>query len=243
MEWRTDYDVATRKRSTKESRCFSILERKIVSTANVSTLLLSKILRSLAAQRKLCTAEGGCQPGALPYPQVLRIQAFPTIILAGSDGKIPTPGSRVIWTPAGCRTPASGHREQAPDGMSSRLSGSDQIDQRQRLHDGGGSQEDHHRRKRSVDSDQGRETLHEVESHGRPARPPRQMHDKGQSLEAVDTLTDLLKRYAGTEAAEEGSRLLALLADKPDIRTKQRLGAAPRSCSLRPKTTSNMGNI
>ena len=68
------------------------------------------------------------------------------------------------------------------------------------------------------------------------------MHDKGQSLEAVDTLTDLLKRYAGTEAAEEGSRLLASLADKPDIRTKQRSSRA-RSCSLRPKTTSNMGNI
>src|SRR5262249_31934973 len=50
----------------------------------------------------------------------------------------------------------------------------------------------------------------------------RQMQDQGQTLEAADALTDLLKSYAGTQAASEGSKLLTALAAKPEVRDRQR---------------------
>jgi thioredoxin-related protein len=50
----------------------------------------------------------------------------------------------------------------------------------------------------------------------------KQMEDKGQYLESMDTLTDLLKRYSGTQAANEGAKLFTSLADKPEIRTLQK---------------------
>jgi tetratricopeptide (TPR) repeat protein len=68
-----------------------------------------------------------------------------------------------------------------------------------------------------------REALQEIEMQaaGRLARA-RQLDEKGQSLEALDLLTDLLQKYAGSAAAVEGGKLLTSLADKPDARTRQR---------------------
>jgi tetratricopeptide (TPR) repeat protein len=68
-----------------------------------------------------------------------------------------------------------------------------------------------------------RETMHDLENQatGRLTRA-KQMQEKGQSLEVVDILTDLAKRYAGTEAAEEGLKMLNLLVEKPDLRNQQR---------------------
>jgi thioredoxin-like negative regulator of GroEL len=50
----------------------------------------------------------------------------------------------------------------------------------------------------------------------------KQQEDKGQSTDAMETLTDLVRLYAGTQAATEGGDLLAKIADKPEIKTRQR---------------------
>src|SRR5438445_621142 len=50
----------------------------------------------------------------------------------------------------------------------------------------------------------------------------RKMEDQGQTLEAIDTLGDLMRVYAGTPAANEAKGLLTALAAKPEIRERQR---------------------
>jgi tetratricopeptide (TPR) repeat protein len=50
----------------------------------------------------------------------------------------------------------------------------------------------------------------------------KQLEDKGQSTEAMETLTDLVRLYAGTQSATEGGNLLSKLADNPEIKTRQR---------------------
>ena len=50
----------------------------------------------------------------------------------------------------------------------------------------------------------------------------RQLEDRGQYLEAVNVLSDLVTQYAGTQAAAEAATSLAALADKPEVKTQQR---------------------
>jgi tetratricopeptide (TPR) repeat protein len=45
----------------------------------------------------------------------------------------------------------------------------------------------------------------------------KQMTDRGQSGSAAETLTDLLRAFAGTQAAKSGSSLLTTIALKPEI--------------------------
>jgi tetratricopeptide (TPR) repeat protein len=68
-----------------------------------------------------------------------------------------------------------------------------------------------------------RQVLRELEQQaaGRLAHA-RQMEDQGQSLEAADSLTELLRNYPGTQAAAEASSRMTALAAKPDVRDRQR---------------------
>ncbi len=61
----------------------------------------------------------------------------------------------------------------------------------------------------------------EQQAAGRLARA-RQLEDKGQTTEAMSTLTELLRQFPGTQAALEAGQALTLLAAKPDIRGGQR---------------------
>jgi thioredoxin-like negative regulator of GroEL len=66
----------------------------------------------------------------------------------------------------------------------------------------------------------------EQQAAGRLARA-RQMLDKGQSAEALDSITDLVKTFAGTQAAAEGGRLLtAQTASRPEIKDQNRVRRA-----------------
>src|SRR5205823_10751666 len=60
----------------------------------------------------------------------------------------------------------------------------------------------------------------------------RKMDESGQALEALDLLTELLRQYAGTQAAVDGGKLLASLADKPDVRTRARARRAQEMLHL-----------
>ncbi len=66
----------------------------------------------------------------------------------------------------------------------------------------------------------------EQQAAGRLARV-KQLADKGQTTEAVETVTELLRQFAGTDAAAEGSQMLTSLAGRPEIKT------APRSARAR----------
>jgi thioredoxin-like negative regulator of GroEL len=50
----------------------------------------------------------------------------------------------------------------------------------------------------------------------------KQLNDKGQTAEATEALTELLRVFAGTQATVEGSRLLTTLAAQPEIKAQQR---------------------
>jgi thioredoxin-related protein/outer membrane protein assembly factor BamD (BamD/ComL family) len=50
----------------------------------------------------------------------------------------------------------------------------------------------------------------------------RQFDRQGQPLEATDTLTDLLRLYPGTRAAKEADQLLSELSARPAVRAQQR---------------------
>ena len=69
----------------------------------------------------------------------------------------------------------------------------------------------------------GAQTLAELETHASSKlTQAKQLEAKGQNVDAVDALTDLMRRYAGTKAADDGAKMLTSLADKPDIRHRQR---------------------
>jgi thioredoxin-like negative regulator of GroEL len=49
-----------------------------------------------------------------------------------------------------------------------------------------------------------------------------QQEDKGSTLEAMETLTELVRLFAGTQAAAEAGQMLSTLAAKPEIKNVQR---------------------
>jgi thioredoxin-like negative regulator of GroEL len=61
----------------------------------------------------------------------------------------------------------------------------------------------------------------EQQAAGRLARA-RQLADNGQTTEAIDTVTELVRVFAGTQAATEGGQMLTALAKKPEIKDGQR---------------------
>jgi thioredoxin-like negative regulator of GroEL len=72
-----------------------------------------------------------------------------------------------------------------------------------------------------------KQLLHDLEQQaaGRLARA-KQLSDKGQTTEAIDTVTELVRVFAGTQAATEGGHMLTTLAKKPEIKDGQRVRRA-----------------
>lgn len=60
----------------------------------------------------------------------------------------------------------------------------------------------------------------------------RELEQKGYSPEAMDALAELLKAYAGTQAASDAATELAGIADKPETREKQRVRQARDALAL-----------
>jgi thioredoxin-like negative regulator of GroEL len=65
----------------------------------------------------------------------------------------------------------------------------------------------------------------EQQAAGRLARA-RQLDDKGQANEAINALTELVRLFAGTQAAAEGGQLLTALAAKPEVKGQVRVRRA-----------------
>ncbi len=72
-----------------------------------------------------------------------------------------------------------------------------------------------------------RQVLQDLEQQaaGRLARA-KSLHDRGQSAEAAGEVTELIRSYTGTQAAADGAALLSSLAARPEMRDQQRLRRA-----------------
>ena len=155
----------------------------------------------------------------------LRIQAFPTVVLAASDGKI-------LATLEGYMEPIRFHEQlqrtlvtvSNPEWMNrdyleagKAVAGSDYARAVALLK---GVTEDGQNRPIQLKA---RQLLNELDQQAatRLARA-KQYEDKGQTTEAMETLTELVRAYPGTQAATEGGELLTKIADKPEIKAKQR---------------------
>ena len=155
----------------------------------------------------------------------LRIQAYPTVVLAASDGKI-------LATLEGYMDAFRFHEQlqralvsvSNPEWMNhdvqeatKAVAGADYaraVALLKAVTEDGQS--------RPAQS-KARQLLNDLEQQaaGRLVRA-KELEDKGQSTEAMETLTDLVRLYAGTQAATEGGDLLTKIGDKPEIKTRQR---------------------
>lgn len=155
----------------------------------------------------------------------LRIQSFPTLILAAPDGKIL--GTLEGYMPAERLQP---HLQQAlavlaaPEWMTrdyeeaARAASSSEYARAIALlksvtEDG----------KDRLVQQKARLLLKDLEQQAaNRLAHARQLGDKGQNSEALDVLTQLIKAFPGTQAAAEGGQMLTSLALKPEIKTQQR---------------------
>jgi thioredoxin-like negative regulator of GroEL len=155
----------------------------------------------------------------------LRIQAFPTVVLAASDGKI-------LATLEGYMEPIRFHEQlqralvavSNPEWMSrdyqeasKAVTASDYARAVALLK---GVTEDGQNRPVQMKA---RQLLNELEQQA-AARLVRakQLEEKGQTTEATETLAELVRAYAGTQAATEGGEFLTKITDKPEIKARQR---------------------
>ncbi len=155
----------------------------------------------------------------------LRIQAFPTVVLAASDGKIlgTLEGyidasrfhdhlQRILVSVSNPEWMNRDHQEAVKA-----VAGADYARAIALLK---GVTQDGQSRPIQVKS---RQLLNDLEQQAadRLVRA-KQFEDKGHLNDAMETVTELVRLYAGTQAATEGGEMLSKLTAKPEIRAQQR---------------------
>jgi thioredoxin-related protein len=224
VEWRTDYDAARKEAIEKDRPVF--LEFQTEECYHCRRLengpFKDPALAGLLNDRFIPLRVDGTKSPRLVG--ALKIQAYPTMIVAAPDGKI-------IAFLEGYHDakPLIDHLQRSlalntPDWMArdfqeaSKAMGAGDYAKAVSLLKGvladGKDQ--------PVQS-KARQVLDEIEQQaaGRLVRV-KQLQDKGKPAEAADLLSELISRYAGTQKAAEGAKLLTSLADHPEIKTNQR---------------------
>jgi len=225
VKWRYDYNAARREAEQKSmplvvdigtENCFwcNKLDAITFHDPTVAEVINSKFIPlKVDAHRNAALSDA------------LRIQAFPTVVLAASDGKI-------LATLEGYMEPIRFHEQlqrtlvsvSNPEWMNrdyleagKAVAGADYARAIALLK---GVTEDGQNRPIQLKA---RQLLNELDQQAatRLARA-KQYEDKGQTTEAMETLTELVRAYAGTQAATEGGELLTKIADKPEIKARQR---------------------
>jgi thioredoxin-related protein/predicted negative regulator of RcsB-dependent stress response len=224
IDWRTDYDAA-RKESVEKGlplliefsteECFHCRRLENGPFRDPS---ITKIVGERFIPLKI---DGNRSP---KLTQALRVNAYPTLVMAATDGKI-------VGFIEGYFDvkPLTEHLQrvlavQTPDWMArdfqeaSKAVGAGEYAKavtllKAILEDG---------KDQPVQS-KARQVLGEIEQQaaGRLVRV-KKLQDQGQSAEAVDLLTELISRYAGTSSASDGAKMLTSLADRPEIQDIQR---------------------
>ena len=224
VEWRTDYDAARKEAIDKDRPVFVEFQTdecfhcRRLETGPFRDPAVAGLLNDRFVPLKV---DGSKSP---KLAQALRIQAYPTMIVAAPDGKI-------IAFLEGYHDakPLTEHLQRSlalntPDWMArdfqeaSKAVGTGDYAKAVSLLKGvladGKDQ--------PVQS-KARQVLDEIEQQaaGRLVRV-KQLQDKGQYAEATDLLSELISRYAGTQKAAEGAKLLTGMADRPEIKNNQR---------------------
>lgn len=155
----------------------------------------------------------------------LRIQSFPTVVLAAPDGKI-------LITIDGYKEPTQFHdylqRALAsvsyPEWMNRDYQAATKAiadsDYSRALALLKGVVEDGKKRPVQVKAHQLLDDL-EQQAANRLVRA-KQLQDKGQNSEALEAVSDLLRLFTGTQAAIDAGQMLKTLTEKPEIRLLQR---------------------
>jgi thioredoxin-related protein len=216
VDWRNDYDVA-RKDATERGKLLLLdfgTEDCVHCRRMHQTTFRDPAIMKLINERFIALKIDAHREPRLA--QSLRIQAYPTMVLASDDGKI------LAWIEGYIEV----NRLTEQLNRASALLTPDWMVRDHQEATRSISQGDYARaitllkniasdgKTRSVQT-KAREQLQEIEMQaaGRLARA-RQMDEKGQTLEAIDLLTELSRKYAGAESAVEGGKLLATLNDK-----------------------------
>jgi thioredoxin-like negative regulator of GroEL len=229
VRWRYDYNAARREAQEKAlplllefatEQCFwcrKLEDNTLRDPAVLAVMNERFIPLKIDAQRS-------------PYlVEVLHIQSFPTVVLAAPDGKI-------VGTLEGFMEPTrfQDHLQRALVSLSNPEWMVRDYQEAARAV----TASDYARAVALLTSilqdDRGRpvqvkahQLLNEVEQQaaGRLARA-KHLEDRGQFTDAADTLTELLRNYAGTQAAKEGGQMLTVLSAKPEIKAQQRASRA-----------------
>ena len=224
VEWRSDYDLA-RKEATEKGKLllldFGTEDCVHCKRMHQTTFRDPSIMKILNERFVTLKIDANREPR---LAQSLRIQAYPTIVLAGNDGKILTWIEGFMEVNRLTEQLNRAIAQQTPEWMVR-----DYQEATKAINLGDFPRaisllnkvvEDGKERLVQI---RAREALQEIEMQaaGRRARA-KQIDDKGQTLEALDLLTELVKKYAGSQAAADGAKLMTRLADKPDARQRGR---------------------
>ncbi|WP_020468379.1 thioredoxin family protein [Zavarzinella formosa] len=224
VEWRVDYDAA-RKESTEKGKplflefmtedCFHCrrLEAGPFKDEEIVTLLNERFIP--------LRVDATRSPKLV---QALRIQAYPTMIIAATDGKIVGFLEGFLEAKPLEENLKRSLAIQTPDWMardfqeaSKAIGNGDYAKAVSLLKNIGEDGKD-----RPVQT-KAAQVLQEIEQQatGRLVRV-KQLQDKGSHTEALDLLTELMSRYAGTQSAADGAKMLTALAERPENRNNHR---------------------
>jgi thioredoxin-related protein len=229
VKWRTDYNAA-RKEAVEKNRplildfgtesCFWC--KKLDATTFQEPVVLG-LLNEKFIPLKVDAEQNR------PLAEALRIQSFPTLVLAGPDGKIV--GTLEGYLDAG----------RLQEQLNRVLADLNNPEWMQRDYQEAGkaiASADYARAialLKSVNEDgrdrpvqtKARQLLQDLEQQaaGKLARA-KQLEEHGQTSDAINTVSELLRVYAGTRAAVEGGQLLTNLAARPAVKDELRSNQA-----------------
>jgi thioredoxin-like negative regulator of GroEL len=225
VQWRTDYNSARKEASEKgrpillEFATENCMWCKKLDLTTFRDPAVAKLLNEQFISLKVDADREST------LTQMLRITQYPTLVVAGPDGKIigvlegyqePAPLSDQLQKVSGYYAVPEwmvrDYQESARAILVSEYGRAIAI-LKNIVQDG---------KERTVQV-KARLVLRDLEQQaaGRLARA-KALTDRGQSTEAAEALTDLLKNYVGTQAAADGGTLLTTLASRPEMRDQQR---------------------
>ncbi len=229
VEWRTDYNKARQEASDKgrplildfgTENCFYC--RKLDATTFREPAIVTLLNKSFVPLRIDANREAG-------LAEALRVERFPTLVIAAPDGKILAvqegyvDGLRCNELLQRALTSVSNPEWMARDYQEAvkAIAAADFARAIALL--------------RSILEDKGdrpvqqkaKQVLDDLEQQAanQLARAKQQV-DKGQTDDAVARISDLVRTYAGTQAATEGGRMLSTLVGQPEIKDQQRVKRA-----------------
>lgn len=229
--WHGDY-AAARKESFEKNKPIVLVfggEQCMWCRKLEATTLRDPGVVAVLGERFVCLKVDGDREFALT--QALKVQTYPTLVVAAPDGKILATidgyhdAGKLIETlnrvapPVITPTPEWMVRDFQDAARAVAISDYSRAIAllREVVKDGGD---------RTIQA-KARKVLGDLEGQANiQLSLARTLHQKGRSQEAVDVLTDLLRSYAGTQAAGDSATLLAALAAKPEVREGLRIRKA-----------------